>query len=353
MGAGGEIRMTAKIKRILVTGCCGFIGANFVRHELGVDPEIEITNLDALTYAGNPDNLADLEDEPRYRFVRGDIADRELVTRLVGEGGFDAIVNFAAESHVDRSIDDATPFLRTNVGGTQCLLDAARAAKIGRYVQVSTDEVYGTLRPDDPPFREDTPLAPNSPYAASKASADLLVRAAHHTFGMDTVITRCSNNYGPYQFPEKLIPLFITNLLADIAVPVYGDGRQVRDWIHVLDHCRGIDAALRHGRPGEVYNFGGRSERFNIDVTRALLSLCGKGEELIRHVTDRPGHDRRYAVDCSRAEAELGWCPTVPFERGLAETVDWYRANTRWVDRVRSGAYRSWVSGPFVLSSSA
>ena len=271
--------------RILVTGCCGFIGANFVRHELATDPEIEITNLDALTYAGNPDNLADLEDHPRYHFVRGDIADRAAVMSLVVEGGFDAIVNFAAESHVDRSIDDATPFLRTNVVGTQCLLDAARAAKVARYVQVSTDEVYGTLRPDDPPFRETTPLAPNSPYAASKAGADLLVRAAHHTFGMDTVITRCSNNYGAYQFPEKLIPLFITNLFADIAVPVYGDGRQVRDWIHVLDHCRGIDAALRRGRAGEVYNFGGRSERFNIDVTQGAAEALrqGRGSDPIRH----------------------------------------------------------------------
>src|SRR5262245_14435208 len=248
------------IKRVLVTGCCGFIGANFVRHELEIDPEIEITNLDALTYAGNPDNLAGIDAGPRYRFVRGDIADRELVMRLVAEGGFDAIVNFAAESHVDRSIDDATPFLRTNVGGTQCLLDAARAAKVRRYVEVSTDEVSGTLAPDDPPFRETTPLAPNSPYAASKAGADLLVRAAHHTFGMDTVITRCSNNYGPYQFPEKLIPLFITNLLADIPVPVYGDGRQVRDWIHVTDHCRGVDAALRRGRAGGADTFGGGSQ---------------------------------------------------------------------------------------------
>ena len=339
--------MTIKIKRILVTGCCGFIGANFVRHELETDPDVEITNLDALTYAGNPDNLADLEVNPRYHLVRGDIADRALVMRLVGQGRFDAIVNFAAESHVDRSIDDATPFLRTNVVGTQCLLDAARAAEVGRYVQVSTDEVYGTLRPDDPPFRETTPLAPNSPYAASKAGADLLVRAAHHTFGMDTVVTRCSNNYGPYQFPEKLIPLFITNILADVPVPVYGDGRQVRDWIHVLDHCRGIGAALRRGRTGEVYNFGGRCERFNIDVTRALLKLCGKTEDLIRHVTDRPGHDRRYAVDCSKARAELGWHPTVPFEEGLAETVEWYRSNARWVERVRSRDDRSSVHESF------
>ena len=265
-----------RIKRVLVTGCCGFIGSNFVRYELESDPAIEITNLDALTYAGNPDNLAEIDNNPRYRFVLGDIADRPMVIELVAEGKFDAVVNFAAESHVDRSINDATPFLRTNVIGTQCLLDAARAAGVPRFVQVSTDEVYGTLAPDDPEFCETTPLAPNSPYAASKAGADLLVRAAHHTFGMDTVITRCSNNYGPWQFPEKLIPLFITNALADIQVPVYGDGRQVRDWIHVLDHCRGIDAALRHGRAGEVYNFGGRSERYNIDVTRAILEPLRK-----------------------------------------------------------------------------
>ena len=247
------------MKRILVTGCCGFIGTNFVRLELGSDPEIEITNLDALTYAGNPDNLADLADHPRYHFVRGDIADRAAVTRLVVEGRFDAIVNFAAESHVDRSIDDATPFLRTNVLGTQCLLDAARAAGVNRFVQVSTDEVYGTLRPDDPPFRETTPMAPNSPYAASKAAADLLVRAAHHTFGMDTVVTRCSNNYGPYQFPEKLIPLFITNIMADIPVPVYGDGRQVRDWIHVRDHCRGIGRRCGGGRPARCTTSAARA----------------------------------------------------------------------------------------------
>jgi dTDP-glucose 4,6-dehydratase len=332
------------MKRILVTGGCGFIGANFVRLQLETYPDVEVTNLDALTYAGNPDNLEGLEDEPRYRFVQGDVADRGLVMELLAEG-FDALVHFAAESHVDRSIDDATPFLRTNVVGTQCLLDAARAAGTPRYVQVSTDEVYGTLAPHDPPFTETTPLAPNSPYAASKAGADLLVRAAHHTHGMCTIITRCSNNYGPYQFPEKLIPLFVTNALADIPVPVYGDGRQVRDWIHVSDHCRGVDAALRRGRPGQVYNFGGRSERYNIDVTRKVLELTGKTEALIRHVTDRLGHDRRYAVDCARAEAELGWRPTVTFEDGLAGTVQWYRTNARWVDRVRSGAYRSTAVG--------
>ncbi len=330
-----------RVKRVLVTGCCGFIGSNFVRFELESDPAIEITNVDALTYAGNPDNLADVKNDPRYRFVQGDIADRPLVIKLIAEGKFDALVNFAAESHVDRSIDDATPFLRTNVIGTQCLLDAARKAGVPRFVQVSTDEVYGTLSPDDPAFCETTPLEPNSPYAASKAGADLLVRAAHHTFGMDTVITRCSNNYGPWQFPEKLIPLFITNALAEVQVPVYGDGRQVRDWIHVLDHCRGIDAALRHGRAGEVYNFGGRSERYNIDVTRAILELCGKTDSLIRYVTDRPGHDRRYAINCEKAESELDWHPAVAFEDGLADTVSWYKAHTKWIERVRSGDYRT------------
>lgn len=332
--------MEFSIKRILVTGGCGFIGANFIRLELETSPQTSITNLDALTYAGNPDNLADLAGHPRYQFVYGDIADRTQVLNLVSSGRFDAIINFAAESHVDRSINNATPFLRANIVGTQCLLDAAREAKVPRYVQVSTDEVYGTLKPYDPAFTETTPLAPNSPYAASKAGADLLVRAAHHTHGLDTVITRCSNNYGPYQFPEKLIPLFITNALVDIPLPVYGDGMQVRDWIHVRDHCRGVDAALRRGRPGEIYNFGGRSERYNIDVTRSVLRLTGKPENLIRHVTDRPGHDRRYAVNCAKAEAALGWSLTVTFEQGLAETVQWYKTNTRWIDRVRSGAYR-------------
>ena len=332
--------MESMIKRILVTGGCGFIGANFIRLELETSPQTLITNLDALTYAGNPDNLEDLVGHPRYRFVHGDVADRAQVLKLISGGNFDAIVNFAAESHVDRSIGDATPFLHTNILGTQCLLDAAKEAKIPRYVQVSTDEVYGTLKPDDPPFTETTSLAPNSPYAASKAGADFLVRAAHHTHKLDTVITRCSNNYGPYQFPEKLIPLFITNALADIPLPVYGDGMQIRDWIHVHDHCRGVAAALRRGRAGESYNFGGRSERYNIDVTRSVLRLTGKPESLIRYVSDRPGHDRRYAVNCTKAEIELGWSQTVTFEQGLAETVQWYKTNTRWIDRVRSGAYR-------------
>ncbi|OJW19935.1 MAG: dTDP-glucose 4,6-dehydratase [Planctomycetales bacterium 71-10] len=337
--------MASSYKRILVTGGCGFIGSNFVRMQLLEHPEVEITNLDALTYAGNPDNLADLADDPRYTFVHGDIADRPAVSRLFEAGGFDAVVHFAAESHVDRSITDATPFLRTNVIGTQTLLDAARHARVPRFVHVSTDEVYGTLGPHDPAFTEETPLAPNSPYSASKAGSDLLARAAFHTHGMDVVVTRCSNNYGPYQFPEKLIPLFITNALADVPVPVYGDGMQVRDWIHVLDHCRGVDAALRGGSAGEVYNFGGLSERFNMDVTKGVLRLTGKTEALIKYVTDRPGHDRRYAVDCSKSERTLGWKPTVTFEQGLAETVAWYKANAAWVDRVKSGEYRQGPQG--------
>jgi dTDP-glucose 4,6-dehydratase len=341
---GMSMESKISIKRVLVTGGCGFIGANFVHYLLETDPAVEITNLDALTYAGNPDNLSGIDGTGRYRFVLGDIADRTLVMKLVGDAKFDAIVNFAAESHVDRSISDATPFLRTNILGTQCLLDAAREAKVPRYVQVSTDEVYGTLEPTDPAFSETTPLAPNSPYAASKASADLLVRAAHHTFGLNTVITRCSNNYGPYQFPEKLIPLFITNAMAEISVPVYGDGKQARDWIYVQDHCCGIDAALRHGRAGEVYNFGGKSERYNIDVTRAILLLCSKPESLIQYVTDRPGHDRRYAINSTKAETELGWRPTVAFEEGLAATVRWYQTHTSWIERVRSGAYHTVAS---------
>jgi dTDP-glucose 4,6-dehydratase len=327
------------MRRLLVTGGCGFIGANFVRFVLESYPDLKVTNLDALTYAGNPDNLRGVEGNPRYRFVLGNVAKRDVVFNLLAEG-FDAIVHFAAESHVDRSINDAVPFLMTNVVGTQCLLDAARAAGTPRFVQVSTDEVYGTLRPNDPPFTELTPLSPNSPYAASKAGADLLVRAAHHTHGLNTVITRCSNNYGPFQFPEKLIPLFITNALVDKPLPVYGDGRQVRDWIHVTDHCRGVDAALRKGRPGAIYNLGGRCERYNLDVTRAVLELTGKPESLIRHVVDRPGHDRRYAIDPTFAESELGWRPCISFESGLAETVDWYRRHSDWVERVRSGAYR-------------
>jgi dTDP-glucose 4,6-dehydratase len=328
------------MKRILVTGGCGFIGSNFVRFELETCEHLEVVNLDLLTYAGNPDNLADLTSNPRYRFVQGDIGDRPLVERLLRES-VDAIVNFAAESHVDRSIQDSGPFVRTNVLGTQVLLDAAKAAGVRRFVQISTDEVYGSLGATGL-FSETTPIAPNSPYSASKAAADLLVRGYVHTFGFPGLITRCSNNYGPYQFPEKLIPLFISNAMEDKPLPVYGDGMQVRDWIHVLDHCRAIDRVLRDGRVGEVYNIGGKCEKPNLEITQTILRLLGKPETLIKYVQDRPGHDRRYAIDCSKIERELGWTPQVSFEEGLASTIRWYQERTEWVSRVRSGAYREY-----------
>jgi dTDP-glucose 4,6-dehydratase len=336
------------MQRILVTGGCGFIGSNFIRFELETYPQLEVWNLDLLTYAGNPENLAGMEENPRYRFVRGDIADRSLVEKLLASA-IDAVVHFAAESHVDRSIHDSGPFVRTNIVGTQILLDAAKAAGVKRYVQISTDEVYGSLGPTGV-FTEGTPLAPNSPYSASKASADMLVRSYVHTFGFPGLITRCSNNYGPYQFPEKLIPLFISNVMEDKAVPVYGDGMQVRDWIHVIDHCRAIDRVLRHGRVGEVYNIGGRCEKPNIEITRTILRLLGKPETLIRYVQDRPGHDRRYAIDCSKMEHELGWKPEVSFEDGLTKTIRWYQDNTAWVGRVRSGAYRDYYQKQYGAS---
>jgi dTDP-glucose 4,6-dehydratase len=323
--------------RVLVTGGCGFIGSNFIRYLLETDPKVRVVNLDHLTYAGNLANLADLADQPRYRFVRGDITDRNAVGRLFKEG-VDAVLHFAAESHVDRSIHDSGPFVRTNVLGTQVLLDAAREHTVQRFVHISTDEVYGSLGPTGF-FTEETPLAPNSPYAASKAASDLLVRSYAHTFGLPAIITRCSNNYGPYQFPEKLIPLFIANLLRDEPVPVYGDGLQVRDWIHVRDHCAGIDRAWRNGQVGEVYNFGGRCEKTNLELTHLLLEALGKPTTLIRYVKDRPGHDRRYAIDCSKAERELGWRPAVPFAEGLRATISWYKTNAEWVAGVRSGEY--------------
>lgn len=321
---------------VLVTGGCGFIGSNFIRYLLQSDPEVRVTNLDKLTYAGNLANLRDLAEHPRYRFVRGDITDRELVRSVVP--GVEVVINFAAESHVDRSIHDSGPFLRTNVLGTQTLLDAVREFQIPRFVQISTDEVYGSLGPTGY-FTEETPLAPNSPYSASKAAADLLVRSYHHTFGVPAVITRCSNNYGPYQFPEKLIPLFITNLLNDQPVPVYGTGANVRDWIHVLDHCRAIDLVWRHGRVGEVYNIGGECERTNLQITHALLEALGKPTSLIRFVKDRPGHDLRYAIDCTKIKRELGWRPQIPFEDGLRETIRWYQSHLDWVAAIRTGEY--------------
>jgi dTDP-glucose 4,6-dehydratase len=323
--------------RLLVTGGCGFIGSNFIRLLLNSDSSVKIVNFDALTYAGNLANMKDVENNPQYQFIKGDVTDRQAVLKAIGDG-VDAIIHFAAESHVDRSILDSGPFIRTNVIGTQTLLDAAREKKVPRYVQVSTDEVYGSLGATGF-FTETTPLAPSSPYSASKAAADMLVAAYVHTFGLNAVITRCSNNYGPYHFPEKIIPLFITNLMADKPVPVYGDGMQVRDWIHVRDHCRGVELAWRKGKAGEVYNFGGRCEMPNLHLTYQLLDLLGKPRTLIKHVEDRLGHDRRYAIDCSKAERELGWQPLTTFADGLRETVEWYQANQAWVAQVRSGEY--------------
>lgn len=326
------------MRRILVTGGCGFIGSNFIRYQLQAYPDQAVVNVDKLTYAGNPENLADIAGDPRYTFFHGDICDREFIDRVLASTRFDAVLNFAAESHVDRSILDSGPFIRTNILGTQVLLDACRTAGIERYVQISTDEVYGSLGATGQ-FTEDTPLAPNSPYSASKAAADLLVRAYHHTFGFPGLITRCSNNYGPYQFPEKVIPLFISNALQDQPLPLYGRGENVRDWIHVRDHCNGIDAALRRGRVGEVYNFGGHAELSNLELTRLLLKLLGKPESLIRFVTDRPGHDLRYAIDSRKAETELHWQPETDFQSGLAETIRWYQDHADWIARIKSGEY--------------
>jgi dTDP-glucose 4,6-dehydratase len=329
------------VSRFFVTGGAGFIGSAFVRLLLEEIPLCEVTNFDALTYAGNLDNLAGL-DQARHCFVRGDIADAQMVLQAL-DSDTDAIINFAAESHVDRSIVSAGEFLRTNVLGTQILLDAARQKGVRRFLQISTDEVMGSLPENEEAyFTEDSPFAPNSPYAASKAAAEHLVRAAHHTFGLDTVITRCGNNYGPRQFPEKLLPLALANALHDESVPIYGDGQNVRDWIYVEDHCRGLLLALQQGRPGSLYNFGARNERRNIEVAESLLAALGKPRSLIRFVKDRPGHDRRYAINPSRAESELGWRPVETWESGLRKTINWYSENSEWIQRARSGAYREY-----------
>jgi dTDP-glucose 4,6-dehydratase len=298
---------------------------------------VQVVAYDALTYAGNLDNLADCLERTNVRFVRGDICDDRALAPIF-ESGVDAVINFAAESHVDRSILGAREFVRTNVVGTQTLLDLARLNGVGRFLQISTDEVYGSLGPTGA-FTEDTPLAPNSPYSASKASADLLVLAAHHTFELPVVITRCSNNYGPHQFPEKLIPLFVTNLMQGEQVPLYGDGMNVRDWIHVEDHCEAVLAVLERGEVGRVYNIGGECELPNIDIARRLLELTGRDDSAIRYVKDRPGHDRRYAMDISRIRAELNWQPRIGFDEGIAETVEWYRANESWWRAIKSGEY--------------
>ncbi len=326
-------------KRLLVTGGCGFIGSNYIRQALS-EGVYSVTNLDKLTYAGNLENLRDVADNPSYRFVKGDIASREDVERVFSDK-IDCVINFAAESHVDRSILDPGAFMATNIIGTYRLLEAARKAGVERFLQVSTDEVYGSLGATGK-FREDTPLAPNSPYSASKASADMIALSYSHTFGVPVIITRCSNNYGPYQFPEKLIPLLVTNALADKELPVYGDGLNVRDWVHVADHCRAIELALRKGVPGNVYNIGADNERTNIEIVRGVLKALGKPESLITYVKDRPGHDRRYAIDATRAKRELGFAAAVPFERGIRDTVDWYVENREWWERIKTGAYREY-----------
>ena len=343
---------------ILVTGGAGFIGSNFVLDWLEQHGSA-VVNLDKLTYAGNLRNLASLKGDERHVFVRGDIADRALISRLLSEHEPEAIVHFAAESHVDRSIHGPGEFIDTNVVGTFALLEEARAywsqlpsdrRSSFRFLHVSTDEVYGSLIPNDPPFTERTPYAPNSPYAASKAGSDHLVRAYHHTYGLPTITTNCSNNYGPYQFPEKLIPLAILNACDGKPLPIYGDGRNVRDWLYVRDHCEGIRVALARGRPGETYNIGGSSERANIDVVNALCTIMDElrpqnapHSKLITFVKDRPGHDRRYAIDAAKIRQELGWQPGQRFESGLRATVEWYLAHVDWVKEVTSGAYRQWV----------
>ena len=328
---------------IVVTGGAGFIGANFVRRRLTADPQARVVVIDALTYAGNLANLADVKDAPGFAFAKADICDVDAMKAIFDKESPQAVLHFAAESHVDKSILGSRAFVQTNVVGTQTLLDVARAAETPRFLMVSTDEVYGALGPTGR-FTESTPLAPNNPYSASKAGADLMCLSYHRTFGMDVVITRCSNNYGPYQFPEKLIPLMIINALEDKPLPVYGDGMQVRDWVHVEDHCAAIDAVLAGGRAGEVYNIGADNERANIDVVTGILDILDKPRSLIRHVTDRLGHDRRYAIDSTKIETELGFEAKATAERGLEDTVRWYLDHRDWWEAVRTGEYRDYYA---------
>lgn len=352
------------MKNVLVTGGAGFIGSNFVHYLLGEESEISLVNLDLLTYAGNLGNLKDCENDLRYHFVKGDIRDRRLLKELFARYNFDTVVHFAAESHVDRSITDPEVFLTTNIMGTQALLDAAkqhwkiepdnkysREYREGvRYLQVSTDEVYGALGAKGM-FTEKTALAPNSPYSASKASADMMVRAYHNTYGLPVNITRCSNNYGPYQFPEKLIPLMIHNTETDKALPIYGDGMQIRDWLHVRDHCAAIYTVLKKGTAGEVYNIGGNNEKANIEIVKLILNTLGKGESLITYVQDRPGHDRRYAIDNTKITTELGWRPAYTFEQGINETIAWYQNHHEWVNQIVSGEYESYYEKMYAVPS--
>ncbi|SFT19832.1 dTDP-glucose 4,6-dehydratase [Paenibacillus sp. BC26] len=323
--------------KMIVTGGAGFIGSNYLQYMIAKYPGYTFINVDALTYAGNPANLMSIANLPNYRFVQADIADRAAMEPIFAEG-IDAVVHFAAESHVDRSISQPDIFIRTNVLGTQTLLDLAKQYDVAKFVHISTDEVYGTLG-DTGLFTESTPLAPNSPYSASKAGSDLLVRAYHETYGMNVNITRCSNNYGPYQFPEKLIPLMIQRALAGQPLPVYGDGLNVRDWLHVEDHCSAIDRVLHAGRPGEVYNVGGNNERSNIQVVSTILSELGKPESLISFVQDRLGHDRRYAIDADKIRTELGWTPKYDYQSGIKSTIQWYLNHQAWIEHIRSGAY--------------
>jgi dTDP-glucose 4,6-dehydratase len=324
--------------KLLVTGGAGFIGSNFIRHLLTTRRDVHIVNFDKLTYAGNPESLTDLASDSRYDLVRGDISEPAGVSEVF-KRGFDALVNFAAETHVDRSIEDASPFLRTNVAGAQCLLEAARRTKLPRFVHISTDEVYGSA-PAGGSFTEDTILDPRSPYAASKASADHFVTAYANTYGVSAIILRCTNNYGPFQFPEKLIPLMIANAQDDKSLPIYGDGMQERDWLFVEDYCRAIALALEAGKTGEIYNVSAGDPQPNLTIVRTILKHLGKPESLMQYVKDRPGHDRRYALDSSKIRRELGWLPQVSFEDGIRRTIDWYRSNSSWLEHARSGEYR-------------
>ncbi|MBI4692901.1 MAG: dTDP-glucose 4,6-dehydratase [Gammaproteobacteria bacterium] len=333
------------MRSILVTGGSGFIGSNFLHFVLARRPDWRIVNLDSLSYSGNRENHAGLEGDPRFRFVHGDINDRALVDELMRE--CEAVVHFAAESHVDRSILDPRPFIETNVLGTQTLLESLRRAGGRRFLHVSTDEVYGSLPLGDPEsrFSEETPLNPHSPYSASKAASDMIALSYQHTFGLDVLVTRCSNNFGPYQFPEKVIPLFVTNLIDGEPVPLYGDGLNVRDWLHVEDHCEALLAVLERGKGGRVYNIGGSNERSNLELTHLVLDIMGRGREMIRPVADRPGHDRRYAIDARRIRSELGWAPSrSAWPQALAATIQWYVDNERWWRRIKSGEYRTYYA---------